>query len=161
MISICFPYFCKEFSNFETQVQNQPPNKGQPPQPQKLVYSPKYTILLDVGLRPEESALCKMYYTLENHNSTIGGVCGYMGLKLERTGEDQEKITEDLDFFTKIFLNFVDVQRAQQLEYHFAHLIDKGFESIFKFIHVLPGAFSGYNMKAIWGNGTKNADELL
>jgi chitin synthase len=102
-----------------------------------------------------------MYYTLENHNKTIGGVCGYMGLKLERTGEDQEKITEDLDFFTKIFLNFVDIQRAQQLEYHFAHLIDKGFESIFKFIHVLPGAFSGYNMKAIWGDGTKNADELL
>jgi chitin synthase len=45
----------------------------------------------------------------------------------------------------------VDIQRAQQIEYNFAHIIDKGFESIFKFIHVLPGAFSGYNMKAIWG----------
>lgn len=66
-----------------------------------------------------------------------------------------------MDFFTKIFLNFVDIQRAQQLEYHFAHLIDKGFESIFKFIHVLPGAFSGYNMKAIWGDGNQNADKLL
>jgi hypothetical protein len=28
-------------------------------------------------------------------------------------------------------------------------LIDKSFEAIFKFIHVLPGAFSGYNMKAL------------
>lgn len=148
-----FNGFCKEFSNFQNNLQQ---NVQAP-----LVYSPKYTILLDVGLRPEQSALCKMYYTLENHNTTIGGVCGYMGLKLERTGEDQEKITEDLDFFTKIFLNFVDIQRAQQLEYHFAHLIDKGFESIFKFIHVLPGAFSGYNMKAIWGDGKQNADELL
>jgi hypothetical protein len=76
-----FNGFCKEFSNF----QNKPQQNVQAP----LVYSPKYTILLDVGLRPEQSALCKMYYTLENHNTTIGGVCGYMGLKLERTGEDQ------------------------------------------------------------------------
>ena len=28
-------------------------------------------------------------------------------------------------------------------------LIDKPFESIFKFIHVLPGAFSGYSMEAL------------
>jgi cellulose synthase/poly-beta-1,6-N-acetylglucosamine synthase-like glycosyltransferase len=27
--------------------------------------------------------------------------------------------------------------------------LDKPFESLFNFIHVLPGAFSGYNMKAI------------
>ena len=46
-------------------------------------------------------------------------------------------------------MKFFDIQRAQQLEYHFAHLIDKPFESLFKFIHVLPGAFSGYRMKAL------------
>jgi hypothetical protein len=27
--------------------------------------------------------------------------------------------------------------------------MDKGFEAAFGFIHVLPGAFSAYNMKAI------------
>lgn len=43
----------------------------------------------------------------------------------------------------------VDIQRAQQLEYHFAHLVDKPFESAFSFIHVLPGAFSAYRMKAL------------
>jgi hypothetical protein len=43
--------------------------------------SPKYTILLDVGLRPEGKALCKMYNTMVNHQE-IGGVCGYMGLKI-------------------------------------------------------------------------------
>jgi hypothetical protein len=42
--------------------------------------SPKYTILLDVGLRPEGTALCKMYNTMINHPK-IGGVCGYMGLE--------------------------------------------------------------------------------
>lgn len=40
-------------------------------------------------------------------------------------------------------------------------MIDKGFESIFKFIHVLPGAFSAYNMKAIWGSEDQNSDALL
>ncbi len=46
-------------------------------------------------------------------------------------------------------MKFVDIQRAQQFEYHFAHLIDKPFEASFNFIHVLPGAFSAYRMKAI------------
>jgi len=46
-------------------------------------------------------------------------------------------------------LHFVDIQRAQQVEYHFAHLIDKPFEALFRFIHVLPGAFSAYRMKAL------------
>lgn len=58
-------------------------------------------------------------------------------------------------------MNFVDIQRAQQLEYNFAHLIDKGFESVFKFIHVLPGAFSGYRMSAIWGKDSLVSDKLL
>lgn len=48
-----------------------------------------------------------------------------------------------------MFSKFTDIQRAQQIEYHFAHLIDKPFESIFKFIHVLPGAFSAYKMEAL------------
>lgn len=54
-----------------------------------------------------------------------------------------------LDWATKVFHRLADIQRAQQIEYHLAHLIDKPFESVFKFIHVLPGAFSGYNMKAL------------
>jgi hypothetical protein len=45
---------------------------------------------LDVGLRPEEQALVKMYNSMEN-NHTIGGVCGYMGLKLERADAEQSR----------------------------------------------------------------------
>ena len=48
-------------------------------------------------------------------------------------------------------MKVVDIQRTQQFEYHFAHLIDKPFESsgCFKFIHVLPGAFSAYRIDAL------------
>lgn len=63
--------------------------------------------------------------------------------------EDEEVKDDDVDFLSSIFLKFADIQRTQQVEYHFAHLIDKPFEAAFGFIHVLPGAFSAYNMKAI------------
>jgi chitin synthase len=79
----------------------------------------------------------------------IGGVCGYMSLKAEKVEDEEMHKEEDLDWLSSFCLNFFDIQKAQQIEYHFAHLIDKPFESIFKFIHVLPGAFSGYSMEAL------------
>jgi len=79
----------------------------------------------------------------------IGGVCGYMSLKAEKVEDEEFHKDEDLDFLSRFCLLFFDIQKAQQIEYHFAHLIDKPFESIFKFIHVLPGAFSGYSMEAL------------
>jgi len=66
-----------------------------------------------------------------------------------------------VDFLTNIANKFVDIQRTQQVEYHFAHLIDKPFEAAFKFIHVLPGAFSAYNMSAILDYDKDEDDELL
>lgn len=56
---------------------------------------------------------------------------------------------ETIDCVTSLCMRFFDIQRAQQLEYHFAHLIDKPFEAMFDFIHVLPGAFSAYRMQAL------------
>jgi chitin synthase len=47
------------------------------------------------------------------------------------------------------------------VEYHFAHLMDKPFEASFGFIHVLPGAFSAYNMGAIMKYDDEEDDELL
>ena len=35
------------------------------------------------------------------------------------------------------------------MEYNLVHIIEKPFESSIGFIHVLPGAFSGYNMTAL------------
>ena len=88
-------------------------------------------------------------YKYMKENPNIGGVCGYMSLKMEKVEEGEEVKDEEVDCLTNIALHFVDIQRTQQVEYHFAHLMDKPFEASFGFIHVLPGAFSAYNMNAI------------
>lgn len=38
-------------------------------------------------------------------------------------------------------------------------MLDKAFESAFKYIHVLPGAFSGYRWKALKNYPYKRAEE--
>lgn len=117
---------------------------------------PKYAILLDVGLRCYPEAIYKMYNYMRRH-PTVGGVCGYMSLKAEKVEDDEMHKDEDLDCLSSLIVNIFDIQKAQQIEYHFAHLIDKPFESIFKFIHVLPGAFSGYSMNALRPKDSKDA----
>ena len=67
-----------------------------------------------------------MYKYLDN-DPLCGGVCGYMQLKMEALAIDDEKMNRETDWATKLCLNFVDIQRAQQVEYHFGHLIDKPF----------------------------------
>lgn len=50
---------------------------------------PQYSILLDVGLAPEHDALVKMYnFMVKKPN--VGGVCGYMGLRMERLEDDEQ-----------------------------------------------------------------------
>ena len=44
-------------------------------------FNPEFTVLLDVGLAPEKDALYKMVRHMEQ-NKDIGGVCGYMGLRI-------------------------------------------------------------------------------
>lgn len=84
-----------------------------------------------------------------------------MSLKIEKVDESEEVQQEDVDCITGIMLKFADIQRTQQVEYHFAHLMDKPFEASFGFIHVLPGAFSAYNMDAIIKYDEADDDKLL
>ena len=42
---------------------------------------------MDVGLKPEGTAIMKMYKYMVDHPNT-GGVCGYMSLKMEKTELD-------------------------------------------------------------------------
>jgi hypothetical protein len=92
------------------------------------------------------------------NNSSIGGVCGYMALKIEQPDPSEEVKEEDLDCLTYLCQKFADIQRTQQVEYHFAHLLDKPYEACFGFIHVLPGAFSAYNMRAVRSYGDSNRE---
>jgi chitin synthase len=43
--------------------------------------NPKHVILLDVGLKPKGESIFKMYEHLKQ-NPDVGGVCGYMQLRL-------------------------------------------------------------------------------
>ena len=44
---------------------------------------PKYSFLLDVGMIVEETGIVKMYNYMVNKPS-VGGVCGYTGLRVEK-----------------------------------------------------------------------------
>ncbi len=50
--------------------------------------NPSYTILMDVGLKPEKESIYRMYYHMKN-NPDVGGVCGYMRLKIEQIEEEE------------------------------------------------------------------------
>ena len=72
-----------------------------------------------------------------------------MSLRVEKVEDDERTERRDMDCLSRFFHSFFDIQKAQRMEYHFSHLVDKPFESLFSFIHVLPGAFSGYRMAAL------------
>ena len=110
--------------------------------------SPAFTVLMDVGLKPAREAVFRMYAHMKAHPN-VGGVCGYMRLKIEQVEDEEEVREEEVDWLSGALLSAVDIQKAQQMEYNLAHVIDKPFEAAFGFIHVLPGAFSGYNMRAL------------
>jgi len=54
------------------------------------------------------------------NNRNVGGVCGFMGLKIERPFDESGYDTEidydrDTDCLTRCFSYFVDIQREQQM----------------------------------------------
>ena len=108
---------------------------------------------MDVGVKPQGNSIFQMYKHMELDNK-CGGVCGYMSLKIENPSDDlgyrlDGYNEDDVDCCTRCVNYLLSIQRAQQFEYHYAHMLDKPFESFFNYIHVLPGAFSGYRWKAL------------
>ncbi|EGR34138.1 hypothetical protein IMG5_023120, partial [Ichthyophthirius multifiliis] len=84
---------------------------------------------MDCGLIPDQKAIINMYIALET-DKNIGGVCGFMGIKFQ-------------DVYSEAII------RTQMYEYNMGHMLDKPFESLFGYIQVLPGAFSGYRWDAL------------
>lgn len=109
-------------------------------------------------MRPYKDALFKMYRCMKL-NPRVGSVCGYLRLIEEQVEEEATVSTADMDCLSSMLTVVFDIQRAQQIENHLEHVINKPFESAFKFIHVLPGAFSAYSMDALRPTGEK--DQLL
>lgn len=96
---------------------------------------PDFCLMLDIGTRPDNYALSKLYkFMLANKN--CGGCCG----------EIEVDFTNVREFGWSYF-----VQAAQFYEYKLSHSPDKACESFFGYNSVLPGAYCVFRWKAIQG----------
>lgn len=91
--------------------------------------NPQYCLMLDIGTRPDQQAIYKLYNYMEM-NPNCGGCCGEIEADMKGPGSYMLKA-------------------AQFFEYKIGHALDKAAESIFGFISVLPGAYSLFRWSAI------------
>ena len=90
--------------------------------------------MLDIGTRPDDYAIAKLYrYMIKTLN--CGGCCGEIEVDFSNhdTGLDASYV----------------VKAAQFYEYKLSHSPDKACESFFGYNSVLPGAYSMFRWKAI------------
>ncbi|KAI9009731.1 chitin synthase-domain-containing protein [Gaertneriomyces semiglobifer] len=96
------------------------------------ILKPNVCILLDVGTKPTEQSLYRLWKVFD-HDPQVAGACGEICVE---KGSGAHKLISPL-------------VAAQNFEYKMSNILDKPLESVFGFIAVLPGAFSAYRYKAL------------
>ena len=91
--------------------------------------------MLDIGTKPDNNAIQKLYQFMES-NPQAGGCCGEIEVDIQ---ENSSCVSYML-------------QAAQFFEYKLMHTPDKAFESFFGYTSVLPGAYCFFRWKAIKGS---------
>ena len=94
---------------------------------------PDYTLLLDIGTRPDHNSVLKLVNYFEA-NPQVGGLCGEI-----------EAECVPGTFFESF------IQAAQYYEYKSAYSPEKPCESLFGWTTALPGAYSMLRLKAVVG----------
>ena len=109
---------------------------------------PELCMMLDIGTRPDDYALLKLYAHMIA-DPKCGGCCGEIEVDLGDNNENNCQC-DDAGGKTGGMGSYL-VQAAQFFEYKMGHTPDKACESWFGFTQVLPGAYCVFRWEAIKG----------
>ena len=117
-------------------------------------FNPEFCVLLDVGTKPSPNGILKYLeaFTTRTLRSDWLHERGCLTSSLRKARRREAH--------NCCYSNFVSIEKAQEFEYIISHFIDKSFESTLGFLHVLPGAWSGYRYEALI-HGEKFEQNLL